>query len=87
MAHHSSEEPNWSVIDTHEEPYEEKYNVEKIEAVMHKLSPMYRKVFELYYFQGKSHEEIGKKLGITAGTSKSNLFKARKKVRDLVGEF
>ena len=86
MSHHSSEEPNWSTIDTKEEPYEEKYNVEKIEGVLHKLSPTYRKVFELYYFQGKKHDEIGKMLGITAGTSKSNLFKARNKVRQLLGE-
>ena len=84
MSHHSTEETNWSTIDTNEVPYEEEYSVEKIEEVLPKLSPMCRTVFELYYFKGMSHGDISKRLGTTIGTSKSNLFKARKKVRDLL---
>jgi len=42
-----------------------------------KLSPAYRVVFNMYVIDGFSHQEIAEKLGISVGTSKSNLFKAR----------
>lgn len=41
------------------------------------LSPMYRMVFNLYVFDGFKHREIAKELGISEGTSKSNLFDAK----------
>ncbi len=37
----------------------------------------YRTVFNLYAIEGYNHEEIGQKLGISAGTSKSQLSRAR----------
>jgi RNA polymerase sigma factor (sigma-70 family) len=45
------------------------------------LSPGYRQVFNLFIIEGLSHEEISKKLGISVGTSKSNLSKAREKMK------
>ena len=42
----------------------------------------YRTVFNLYEIEGYSHEEIAKKLGISNGTSKSQLFKAKKLLRE-----
>ena len=51
------------------------------------LSPKYRMVFSLYAIDGFSHKEISDMLGITIGTSKSNLSRARvilqKKVKEL----
>jgi RNA polymerase sigma factor (sigma-70 family) len=41
------------------------------------LPPAYRIVFNLHVIEGYSHPEIAKMLGITTGTSKSNLSKAR----------
>jgi RNA polymerase sigma factor (sigma-70 family) len=41
------------------------------------LSPQYRLVFNLYAIEGYSHQEIGEALGISVGTSKSNLSRAR----------
>jgi RNA polymerase sigma factor (sigma-70 family) len=41
------------------------------------LPPAYRLVLNLHMIEGYSHQEIAKMLGITVGTSKSNLFKAR----------
>jgi RNA polymerase sigma-70 factor (ECF subfamily) len=41
------------------------------------LPPAYRMVFNLHVVEGYSHPEIAKMLGITTGTSKSNLSKAR----------
>jgi RNA polymerase sigma factor (sigma-70 family) len=42
-----------------------------------RLSPAYRVVFNMYVIDGFNHQEIAEKLGISAGTSKSNLFKAK----------
>lgn len=41
------------------------------------LPPKYRMVFNLYAIEGYSHKEISAMLGITEGTSKSNLSRAR----------
>ncbi len=42
-----------------------------------KLSPAYRVVFNMHIIDGYSHQEIADQLGISVGTSKSNLFKAK----------
>ena len=42
----------------------------------------YRTVFNLYEIEGYSHEEIAQKLNISKGTSKSQLFKAKKLLRE-----
>lgn len=44
----------------------------------------YRSVYELFDVQGYSHEEIGRRLGIAPGTSKSQLFHARRSLRALL---
>src|SRR6476620_8480482 len=49
-----------------------------------KLSPGARAVFVLHDVEGYTHEEIALELGITAGSSKSQLFKARAKLRKLL---
>ncbi len=46
-------------------------------TLVKELPPAYRMVFNLHVIEGYSHPEIGKMLGITTGTSKSNLSKAR----------
>lgn len=51
------------------------YN-EILETVM-ELPPAYKMVFNLFVIDGYTHEEIAGILGITEGTSKSNLFKAK----------
>jgi RNA polymerase sigma factor (sigma-70 family) len=48
------------------------------------LSPAYRMVFNLYVIDDYSHEEIAEMLGISIGTSKSNLSKARMNLRKMI---
>ena len=55
-----------------------------IEEATRKLSPGARTVFLLHDVEGFTHEEIATELGITAGGSKSQLFKARAKLRRLL---
>lgn len=48
------------------------------------LTPAYRLVFNLNVIDGFSHEEIAAQLGISVGTSKFNLARAREKLKDLL---
>ncbi|MDQ6612675.1 MAG: sigma-70 family RNA polymerase sigma factor [Gemmatimonadota bacterium] len=57
---------------------------ETIEGAARQLSPGARTVFLLHDVEGYTHEEIAAELGITAGGSKSQLFKARAKLRRLL---
>jgi len=50
---------------------------EELMGLVQALSPGYRAVFNLYVIDGFTHEEIAEKLGISSGTSKSNLARAR----------
>jgi RNA polymerase sigma-70 factor (ECF subfamily) len=41
-------------------------------------------VFNLYVVEGFNHAEVGERLGISEGTSKSNLAKARMKLQEMI---
>jgi RNA polymerase sigma-70 factor (ECF subfamily) len=60
------------------------YIAASIEEATAKLSPGARAVFMLHDVEGYTHEEIARELGITTGGSKSQLFKARAKLRKLL---
>ena len=55
----------------------EHLNEKDILALIHALPDGYRIVFSLYVMEGYRHEEIAEMLGINAGTSRSQLSKAR----------
>jgi RNA polymerase sigma-70 factor (ECF subfamily) len=59
---------------------------ELILKLIQKLSPAYRTVFNLYVIENYSHKEIAEILGINIGTSKSNLAKAKIKLREFYKE-
>lgn len=61
-----------------------KLTVQEIISCIQQLSPAYRSVFNLYVVEGFSHKEIADMLSITESTSRSNLVKARSKLRDLL---
>lgn len=55
-----------------------------LETAVGKLPPGYRRVFVLHDVEGYEHEEIARLLGCSPGTSKSQLHKARRKLRTLL---
>jgi len=55
--------------------------------LIRELSPKYRVVFNLYAIEGYSHKEIGEMLGISEGTSKSNLSRARYILQEKVKKY
>jgi RNA polymerase sigma factor (sigma-70 family) len=62
----------------------DKMSYEEIIRCIQKLSPGYRAVLNLFIVEGFSHEEIAQHLGISVGTSKSNLSKARIQLQKLL---
>jgi RNA polymerase sigma-70 factor (ECF subfamily) len=63
---------------------EHKLYYDELIKLIQKLPPAYRAAFNLHAVDGLTHEEIALKLNISIGGSKSNLFKARKKIRELL---
>lgn len=59
-------------------------NYEDLLKMVQQLPQAYRTVFNLFAIEGYSHEEIGAMLNINPGTSKSNLHKARQKLKLMV---
>jgi RNA polymerase sigma factor (sigma-70 family) len=52
-------------------------NSKELLQMIQELPPMYKLVFNLYVFEGMTHKEISAEVGISEGTSKSNLSDAR----------
>lgn len=59
---------------------------EDILKMIQKLSDGYRTVFNLYVIEGYSHKEIGEMMGISEGTSKSQLARARYLLQKMIVE-
>lgn len=60
--------------------------LEDLMRMIRSLPDGYRTVFNLYAVEGHSHKEIGEMLGISEGTSKSQLARARKALQEMIGD-
>ena len=60
---------------------------QEVIGLIQKLPPSYRTVFNLYAIEGYSHDEIAKMLNIATGTSKSNLFKAKEQLKQILADY
>lgn len=75
------------IINPMEEAEIESFKTLKAEIAMeaiNKLSPGYRTVFNLYVLEEYTHKEIAEILGISEGTSKSNLAKAKQNLQRMI---
>lgn len=72
---HADEEIDWGTT---------ALDVEYLEQAINRLPDGYRAVFVLIEVEGYKHAEVADMLGITVGTSKSQLFYAKKKLRDML---
>lgn len=70
-----------AVYDGHEESL-----AGPLDEAVQRLPERLRAVFMLHDVQGHTHQEIGRMLGFTVGTSKSQLFKARMRIREFLKE-
>ncbi|MEX2530454.1 MAG: RNA polymerase sigma factor [Gemmatimonadota bacterium] len=58
---------------------------ERLEVALDSVPEGMRRILVLHDVEGYTHQEISEMLDITTGTSKSQLFKARSKMRELLG--
>lgn len=61
--------------------------IEEIFRLIHELPDQYRIVFSLYELDDLSHKEIAEILGISEGTSKSNLHRAKTLLKERILAF
>jgi RNA polymerase sigma-70 factor (ECF subfamily) len=62
----------------------DKISYDEIIKAIRELSPAYRTILNLFIIEGFSHNEIAEKLGISTGTSKSNLSKAKVQLQKIL---
>jgi len=66
---------------------EQKLSLDDVMRLVQLLPPTYRLVFNLYEIEGFNHREIAEMLEISIGTSKSNLSKAKAKLRKILKHY
>ncbi len=80
------DDERWDVKE--EEPKDEfedfPFAVEKVKNAIKRLPDGYRAVLSLYLLEGYDHSEIAGILGITESTSKSQLNRSKKKLKELL---
>ena len=88
------EKKYYHMVSYEDVPEDYAYNANIVDDIGHteligliqNLSPAYRTVFNLYVIDGYTHKEISDMLEISEGTSKSNLLKARARLRQRLQE-
>lgn len=82
---HNDYIPINSIADTgdHEPEIETKLSANDILTLFSRLPVNYRMTFNLFEIEGYTHEEIGQMMGVTASTSRANLARAKKMLREL----
>ena len=65
---------------------ESHFSVEDIQTLIDSLPDGYKMVFNLFAIEGFKHQEIAKMLGISEGTSKSQLSHARKMLQEQINK-
>jgi RNA polymerase sigma factor (sigma-70 family) len=79
------EDERWDVAEE-EAPaeYKEELTVERVKKAIDLLPDGYRAVLSLYLLEGYDHQEIAEILNITESTSKSQLNRAKTKLREIL---
>jgi RNA polymerase sigma factor (sigma-70 family) len=81
------EDDRWDVAEPAvPEVYRDELTVERVKHAIRQLPDGYRSVLTLYLIEGYDHEEIAGILGITESTSKSQLNRAKSKLREFLKE-
>lgn len=76
---------NIEVFDTQDVVFEDaELDVQRIRNAMEKLPDGYRVVFSLYLLEGYDHQEISQIMGISESTSKTQLFRAKVKLKEIL---
>ncbi len=80
-----SDDEQWDVAEEVKvTEYREGLTVERVKNCIEKLPDGYRTVLSLYLLEGYDHQEIAQILGISESTSKSQLNRARAKLKEML---
>jgi RNA polymerase sigma factor (sigma-70 family) len=63
---------------------ENNFTIEEIKKAIEELPHGYRVVFNLFMFEDYSHKQIADMLEISESTAKTQLFKAKRKLKELL---
>lgn len=83
----------WVLADTmpelpdEDDPPVEQLPPEAITELLNRLPAGYRMVFNLYVFEGLTHKEIARELGIRENSSASQYFRAKKMLAHMIKEY
>ena len=76
---------NFSETEEEEDDDKEvKLKASQVIEALQELTPAYRAVFNMFVFEEMTHAEIAEKVGISVGTSKSNLSKAKRILKNIL---
>jgi len=81
------DDEQWDVpMEEPAEPYrnEDNMTVERVKKAIEQLPDGYRSVLSLYLMEGYDHQEIAGIMGITESTSKSQLNRAKSKLKEIL---
>ncbi len=77
------DDEQWDLAEEEATPeYADSLTVERVKRAIHSLPDGYRTVLSLYLLEGYDHQEIGEIMGISESTSKSQLNRAKNKLRE-----
>jgi RNA polymerase sigma-70 factor (ECF subfamily) len=74
------------VKEEEEEVYFPRVQENELMEMIQELPPKYRVVFNMYAIEGYTHKEIAEEIGISVGTSKSNLSRSRQWLKQRIEE-
>lgn len=75
---------NYSEAFKGEKEKEQKQKIELIKKESSKLARSAKEIFQLYHFEGMIHDEIAEFKGLSPNTSKSQLIRARARIKELI---
>ncbi|MFN7116484.1 MAG: RNA polymerase sigma factor [Saprospiraceae bacterium] len=75
---------NYDVEDETDELLFEEHTAKNLIRLMQQLPAGFRTVLNLYVLEGYSHQQIAKELNISVGTSKSQLNRAKKLMKNMI---
>lgn len=77
------EDEQWDVAEEESQvDYKEELTIDRVKKAIEGLPDGYRTVLSLYLLEGYDHQEIGEIMGISESTSKSQLNRAKAKLRE-----
>lgn len=60
------------------------YSMHQVFDAIQKLTPRYKSIFNMFVLDGYTHEEISKELGLKPSVSKATLFRAKRKLKQIL---